>query len=237
MKLTCLGSGSDGNSYVLEQNGSRIILDVGKPWKEVLKACEYDVFSIEAALITHEHGDHAKYIKDFHKAGIPIFGNLSTKEKFHCVRTLATGRRVDVGNGWYVIPFEVPHTHGDGTACQNYAYLIERNCERILYMTDWEYCKYRLSKFNINHFLIAINYTDLEDDGQGGIHHVMQGHSSLDTALEFLRVNVTDNCRSVIACHVSERNGDELKIMEGLVNTAPTVRTLAVAKKGTTYQL
>ena len=56
MKLTCLGSGSDGNGYVLDQNGSRLILDMGKTWKECLKACEYDVYSIEAALITHEHG-------------------------------------------------------------------------------------------------------------------------------------------------------------------------------------
>ena len=57
MKLTCVGSGSEmGNAYVLEQNGSRLILDMGKSWKGVLKACEYDVYSICAALITHEHG-------------------------------------------------------------------------------------------------------------------------------------------------------------------------------------
>lgn len=99
------------------------------------------------------------------------------------------------------------------------------------------YCKFRLTKFNINHFLIAVNYTDLEDDGHGGIHHVLQGHSSLDTALEFLRVNVTDSCRSVIACHISERNADELKIIEGLVNTVPRVKTITIAKKGITYEL
>lgn len=139
--------------------------------------------------------------------------------------------------GWKVIPFEVPHTHVDGTSCQNYAYIIERNNEKILYLTDFMFCQFILTKFNINHFLIAVNYTDLEDDGHGGIHHVLQGHSSLDTALEFLRVNVTDNCRSVIACHISERNADELKIIEGLVNTVPRVKTIAIAKKGITYEL
>lgn len=56
LNLTVVGTGSNGNSYILNQNGSRLILDMGKSWKEVLKACEYDVFSIEAALITHEHG-------------------------------------------------------------------------------------------------------------------------------------------------------------------------------------
>lgn len=56
LQLTVVGTGSNGNSYVLNQNGSRLILDMGKSWKEVLNACEYDVHSIAAALITHEHG-------------------------------------------------------------------------------------------------------------------------------------------------------------------------------------
>ena len=56
LNIKVIGTGSKGNSYVLEQNGSRLILDMGKSWKEVIKACGYDVYSFEAALITHEHG-------------------------------------------------------------------------------------------------------------------------------------------------------------------------------------
>ena len=238
MKLSVIGTGSNGNSYIVEQNGSRLILDAGKSWKEVIKACEYDVYSIEAALITHEHGDHTKYIKDLHTAGIPIFGNLSTKEKFPYVRTLATARRQDVGNGWFVIPFEVPHTNGDNTECQNYAYLIERNCERLLYMTDWMYCPYNLSKFNIHHFLVAINYTDLEyEDEEGKISHVVRGHSSLETAKEFLKKSMTDSCKNIIICHVSQRNADEGKILQELTGIAPTTVNVIIARKGMTYQL
>lgn len=57
MKLTCVSSGSNGNAYVLEQSGRRLILDIGVSWKKgVLQACDYDVKSVDASLITHEHG-------------------------------------------------------------------------------------------------------------------------------------------------------------------------------------
>lgn len=182
--------------------------------------------------------DHTKYIKDLQGTGIPIFGNPSTQKKFSCVHTtVLPNRRTEVGDAWYIIPFEVPHTNSDGTECQNYAYLIEKCGERFLYMTDWMYCPYNLKPFNINHFLIAVNYTDLEDNESGKINHVLRGHSSLETVKGFLKASMTDACRSIIACHLSSRNADELKVMETLIEIAPTVRNLYIAKKGTTYIL
>lgn len=57
MILKVVSTGSDGNAYVLEKSGRRLILDMGVGWKKgVLQACEYDVYSIDAVLITHEHG-------------------------------------------------------------------------------------------------------------------------------------------------------------------------------------
>ena len=168
---------------------------------------------------------------------IPIFGNLSTKNKFPYVRILVTSRRQDVGNAWFVIPFEVPHTNGDSTECQNYAYLIEKNHERLLYMTDWMYCQYDLSKFNINHFLIAVNYTDLEEDDGGNISHVVKGHSSLETTKDFLKTSMTDACKNVIACHLSSRNCDEAKVIRELKEIVPETVNVTIAKPKSIYLL
>lgn len=238
MRLIVVGTGSNGNTYVLEQDGSRVILDMGKSWGNVLKACEYDVFSIEAALITHEHGDHTRYIKDLNTAGIPIFGNKAVKEKFPYVRELPTGKSAEIGNGWKVLPFNVPHTNGDSTDCENYAYIIMRNGEKLLYMTDWMYCSFRLQKFNINHFLIAVNYTDLdEEDEDGKIVHVVKGHSSLETAVGFLKASMTDSCRNIICCHVSHRNADEEKILREITEIVPETVNVAIARKGLSIEL
>lgn len=237
MNLFIVNSGSMGNCYLLESNKNLLVLDAGIPWKSLVRACNYNLFSINAVLISHEHGDHVKCAEDLNTACIPIFGNRAVKAKFPYVHELPKARSADVG-GWKVIPFEVPHTHGDGTECQNYAYLIERNCERLLYMTDFMFCPYNLSKFNINHFLIAVNYTDLDDEDKSGkISHVVRGHSSLETVKEFLKTSMTDACKTVIACHLSSRNADESKMVRELTELVPETVNVVIAKKGMTLTL
>lgn len=150
---------------------------------------------------------------------------------------LDTKHRTSIDGEWNVVPFEVPHTNSDGTECQNYAYLIDRLGERLLYMTDWMFCRYDLSPFNINHFLIAINYTELDVEEAGKKNHVLHGHSSLDTTLEFLKTSMTDACKTVIACHLSSRNADESKIVRELTELVPETVNVVIAKKGMTLTL
>lgn len=237
MKLNIVGTGSSGNCYLLENNKRYLALDAGISWNGVLKACEYKPSTIDALIVTHEHSDHSAYIKDFDRTGIPVFGNSAVKEKYHCVRTVPTGRTIEVGGGWKVIAFDVPHTHNDGTECPNNAYIIEYSGERLLYMTDWMYCKYNLSKFKINHFLIAVNYTDLEEDEVGKMDHVARGHSSLDTAKEFLKTSITDSCRNIIVCHLSSKNADEGRIIRELTEIVPETVNVSIARKGYTFEL
>lgn len=56
MKVVCIGTGSNGNGYVLQGGESKILLDAGCSWKEVEKACGFEVHNIDFALVTHEHG-------------------------------------------------------------------------------------------------------------------------------------------------------------------------------------
>lgn len=150
---------------------------------------------------------------------------------------LDTKHRTSIDGEWNVVPFEVPHTNSDGTECQNYAYLIDRLGERLLYMTDWMFCRYDLSPFNINHFLIAINYTELDVEEVGKNNHVLHGHSSLETALEFLKTSMTDSCRSIVACHLSQRNCDESKVIQELNGVANANTNVFIARKNVKYDL
>lgn len=238
MKLICVSTGSEqGNSYLLQSaDGRYIVLDCGVSYKAIEKACGFDTWLIDFALASHGHTDHSSGIKGLLHNGIDVYSNQEVADKIRGVKCLKEKSAVRIC-GWKVISFIVSHTHNTGEECLNYAYLIEKDGEKLLYMTDWMFCRYDLSPFNINHFLIAINYTELDAEEAGKNNHVLHGHSSLETALEFLKTSMTDSCRSIVACHLSERNADELKIMEGLVTTAPTVRTLAIAKKGMRYAL
>jgi len=62
LRLTTLGSGSAGNSALVESGGTRLLLDAGLSAKQIrlrLEALDVALDSISGVLITHEHIDHA----------------------------------------------------------------------------------------------------------------------------------------------------------------------------------
>ena len=64
MQLITLGSSSKGNCYILQSsNGSCLVLEAGVSIKEVKKAVKFRLDKICGVLVTHEHGDHAEYVK------------------------------------------------------------------------------------------------------------------------------------------------------------------------------
>ena len=237
MKLICVDSGSSGNAYLLEDSkGKIIILDCGMPYRRIEKAAGFRTSDIEFALVTHAHQDHSSGINQLFKNGIEVFTNREVAQAYNLHPWLAE-RKSAMLCGWKVTPFMVPHTDTDGTPVQNYAFLIEHEKQRFLYMTDWMYCPYNLERFNINHFLIAVNYTDLEGERKSKVQHVLQGHSSLETAKEFLKTSMSSYCESIIACHLSAKNADEEQILLELKELAPEHVNVAIAKKGAIINL
>lgn len=56
MKLTCLGSSSAGNCYLLQaDNGETLILDCGIPIKEIKKGLNWHIRGIKGVIISHTH--------------------------------------------------------------------------------------------------------------------------------------------------------------------------------------
>ena len=61
MKLWMLGSGSRGNAILVECDRSRLLIDCGYGTRTLagrLKTIGVKPDSIDACLVTHEHGDH-----------------------------------------------------------------------------------------------------------------------------------------------------------------------------------
>jgi phosphoribosyl 1,2-cyclic phosphodiesterase len=61
VKVWVLGSGSSGNAVLLEGDGTRVLIDAGfgpRALANRLKAASVDPASIDACLLTHDHGDH-----------------------------------------------------------------------------------------------------------------------------------------------------------------------------------
>jgi phosphoribosyl 1,2-cyclic phosphodiesterase len=87
LKFAILGSGSAGNSTILECGTTRILIDAGLSAKQLcvrLESLGIDPASLSAILLTHEHGDHVRGLKNFlKKQPIPIF---ATRDTAHVVR-------------------------------------------------------------------------------------------------------------------------------------------------------
>ena len=63
MKLWVLGSGSAGNAVLVECGGSRVLVDAGFGVRELagrLRRIGVAPESIDACVVTHEHGDHCR---------------------------------------------------------------------------------------------------------------------------------------------------------------------------------
>ena len=72
MVIKVLGASSKGNCYLLEDKEQCLILDAGISFKEVKKAINFNVSKIVGVLVTHVHGDHAKYVRDYESVGIKV---------------------------------------------------------------------------------------------------------------------------------------------------------------------
>lgn len=220
MELITIGTGSAGNCYLLRRNnGHYIALDCGMPWKSVMIGCDFMPSLIDFALYTHEHRDHNKYTLDFLKNGIRVFGshNLEPKEP------------IRIRDATFV-PFKVPHD----VPC--FGYLIQVDGEKLIYMTDFGYCRYTFKSYKVEHWLIACNHIDAPVITEEKYAHVVTGHSSLSTVKDLLSANKTDKMRNVIICHYSA-DADTDRMATEIRETLGDGVNVSVARKGSTICL
>ncbi len=230
MKLKCIATGSTGNCYTLtSDNGETLILDCGIPIKEIKKGLNWNVRNVVGCIVSHDHSDHSKSVKDLRDMGIPVF---TPYEVFLMNRFLAnsyfTVRIFDLttsDNKWV-------HTNSDGSECPCYGFLIEHpEMGKMLYITDCEFVKWRFS--GINHILLGVNYDKdlIDSEDSAKVNHVYRGHMSIDTACDFVKANNPKDLQNVIMCHLSKNNADKDLFIDKMKSAVPNVN-VDVAEPG-----
>jgi len=82
LRFCILGSGSSGNSALLQTESSRVLIDAGfsaRKLSQLLEGIGESLERIDAIFLTHEHGDHAAAIDGLKKhPNIQVFANAAT---------------------------------------------------------------------------------------------------------------------------------------------------------------
>lgn len=168
------------------------------------------------------------------KAGIPVYTAFETQTALETItgeRTIAISpRRTRQIGSFSATPFNVPHD----TEIECYGYLIEHEeMDKLLFLTDLEYCKYNFSKLNIEHIMVEANYDmELVDRDEPNYEHRLRGHMSLDTALKFIQTNDNPALRNVVLIHLSDTSGNPVLFLQRTKETIEYGANVYVAEKG-----
>jgi len=239
MKLICLGSSSKGNCYILESEKEALIVECGIPLKEVKKALNFNVGKIVAAIISHEHGDHAAYINDFTKAAIDVYCSRGTASNFnvsHRLHKVAAGTMIQIGE-FKVLPFDVVHD-----AAEPFGFLINHpESGNILFLTDTFYSEFTFR--DLNNIILEVNYdlSILEANIKSGRlnpsirNRIVTSHMSLQTAKELLSANDLSKVNNIVLIHLSDGNSDTESFKNEIEGV--TGKTVTVADSGTEIEL
>lgn len=101
---------------------------------------------------------------------------------------------------FFVQCFSLPH---NGTPNVGYYIREKKSSQKILYLTDFEYCQFSFKALEINHVLVECNYQkEITSRDLPQYVHKIRGHCSLETCKNFILANQTNALRSVILCHM-----------------------------------
>lgn len=234
MLVKTTATGSKGNNYALVSGGEILLLECGVPAKEMLKTIDYQTSKVVGCLLSHEHGDHAKYIKQYMQYGVKVYGSdevqsnieLIYGEKIEGIKRM---NKKKLGS-FSVIPFRVPHGETD---CDGW--LIDSPEGKLLFITDAEYCPYDFSKMNINYGLIECNYSEnylSAEDSSSKNHHVLTGHLELQTCKRLIQKINSVSLRSIGLIHLSAGNGNPVRFTEEIQEIVDCDVDVWVAEKG-----
>ncbi len=161
--------------------------------------------------------------------GIPVFKPYEDLDNMSADEDCRLAQKY---GGFRITAFQIPH---NGT--RNCGFLIRADGQTILYMTDFEYCRYNFLKQKVNHILIECNYMkDLVDRDLPQYEHKIRGHCSLDYCKKFIEDNKTSALRTVLLLHMGVETCEPMKCVAEVQKVVP-MANVDYAEKGKEWEL
>lgn len=255
--LRALGSGSSGNAALVTGGGSSLLVEAGFSCRELerrLRRAGCEPGSLDAVLVSHEHGDHARGAFRFAaRHDLPLFATDGTWERL--LRSagngspdgralvprrgrLRAGLPVPVG-GFTVVPFAIPHDAGEPVG-----FRLEAGPEAVVLVTDFGHISPEMEAAieGASVLLIESNYDErmlydsrypfpLRERIASRFGHCSNGALAL-----YLRRRLPRSVRTLLLAHLSENTNTPalaLAAAEGALRAAgrPEVEVRVAARR------
>lgn len=221
MKISILSTGSKGNCAILDNGKSKIMIDCGLPFREITTNRAFGRFAdYEQLLITHNHQDHSKSLKEFSK----YIDYINTDNTANIVYDLIN---------WKIMPFEVQHD----VKCYGYLVKDKLSNTNMLWATDFSNLPV-INGAKIDIVCMECNYDEqtVTDKIINGVEikSDYQSHNSLENLVQYLE-KLPSKPRVLIMLHKSnEGNLNERLAVESVNNLVDKVQ---VAEKNTELEI
>jgi phosphoribosyl 1,2-cyclic phosphodiesterase len=213
-----LGSGSEGNSFLIKTDKTIFMVDCGFNYKETenrLSELGLTFSDINHILITHEHEDHMRAIKMIiKKEKIQISCSYGTAKKIGIVDEVNIINPGDilVDNDLQVEVVPVPHD-----AREPCHYVFKKDTLKIGIITDFGSLTPKIieSYSNLNYLVVEANHdanllmkssypTSLKNRIFGKL-----GHANNDLTFDLISQIKKDKLKKIIFCHLSKQNNQK----------------------------
>ena len=223
MRFCSLGSGSAGNATLVEARGgartSRLLIDCGFSLRELearLARIGLSCEDLDAAFITHEHGDHIGCALTLAKRfGLPLWMSRGTWRALGqpelpagLLQFARDGQAIAVGN-LQLTPYTVAHDAQEplqlrlSDGARHLGVLTDVGSITPHLLANLQRCDALLLECNHDRgMLAASSYPASLKARIGG----RLGHLANDTAAQILAACRHDGLRHLVAAHLSERN-------------------------------
>lgn len=240
MKLHILGSNSFGNCYVLETATEALIIEAGVRMANVKKALKWQMRKVVGAVISHEHNDHAGYVREMVASGVLV---LALEEVFKShnlegkpfTKSIVPNKGYKVGN--YKI-FSVLVKHD--VPCLGYI-ITHPDMGKLLFLTDTITLDVLVP--GLNHILIEANYADdivERNIASGDMPEAMRprllnSHMEIEQTKAILAENDLSQVDNIVLIHLSDGNADEERFVREV--REQTGKVVYAANAGMTIDL
>lgn len=208
MIIRVIGTGSQGNCYYVERSGMALIIEAGISYDTVTRVLGEDIKKVVGVLVTHEHGDHIKYVQDFINRGYEVYMSNGTATGAGIPQYMVNviqAKQPFFLKDFHIMPFELEHDVLEPTG-----FMIDIEDKRLVFATDTYYIKYKFP--NVTHYIVECNH-DMETmlssgDNKYLVSRIMESHMSLETLVKYFKASDLSKVEEIHLIHASSRNGN-----------------------------